>query len=241
MAALLNHLDVDGDGCIAWEEFEMILESLHDENYMLSLDKKLRSALRKVQYSHLPNPRKYLLMYQNLPKCYRRSKLNEISNDEKTIESVLSEKAPAHVETPAYPSNNNRNSNIHKNEVEFEMSVNRVEGVPSEGLERSDDILHRGVRYCIVQTDKVPSETEPGHPPKFLSNVSKMHAVVNDTKRDLWEFDHTDNLNSDLTAFVKANVDESYIFEGDEASVGQFVSTACRQLLINFMSSLSWL
>ena len=42
----------------------------------------------------------------------------------------------------------------------------------------------RGVRFMICKTDKPPSATEPGSPPLFLGNVTKLHATVHPSR---WE------------------------------------------------------
>ena len=61
--------------------------------YIMSLAHNLRSAMRKIQYSHLPDPRKYLSMHHGLPKCYRKSTLSEIAAEPgNSIVDVLSKK-----------------------------------------------------------------------------------------------------------------------------------------------------
>eukprot|EP00605_Chrysophyceae_sp_TOSAG23-4_P002649 GSChrysophyteH1.ASY1.ANO1.2925.1 assembled CDS len=232
MNALIDYLDVDGDGCIAWEEFSRLLAVLDDQKYLNTLPRTLHTAMRKIQYSHLPDPRKYITMHQGLPKCYRKSTLHEVAKAEGTsLQAVLSSKVAA------IASENERNigGRNNKNEVQFEISVDRVEGVPSENEDRTSDVLHRGVRFCLVQTDKAPTADDAGHPPKFLSNVSKMHANTSAVKRDLWEFDHPDNINSDLTSFCKAVVDEPYIYDDGNDRGGVRVNshhTALDQLYV---------
>ena len=45
-------------------------------------------------------------------------------------------------------------------------------------------VFLRGVRFMICKTDKPPSATEPGSPPLFLGNVTKLHATVHPSR---WE------------------------------------------------------
>lgn len=58
----------------------------------------------------------------------------------------------------------------------------RVSGVPSETDARSDDVLHRSVRFVVCRTDKPPTTQEPGSPPVFLGNVTKVHASVHPSR-----------------------------------------------------------
>ena len=214
MNELIDYLDIDKSGTVSWDEFKRLLHMFDNEQKMLSLPRTMRSACRKIQYGHLPNPRKYLMMHAGLPKCYRRSVLANIAKDPKnSVSNVLS--APAPIFRLEEQTNKKAANGVPgpQKEVEFEISVTKVEGVPSENAERSADVVHRGLRFCIVQTDKAPTPDEPGHPPRFLSNVSKMHALTDSAKSDMWLFDSPDSLNSDLANFVKASAEEGYFYE----------------------------
>ena len=137
-------------------------------------------------------------MHQGLPSCYRKSVLAGIASEEKNhIESVISSPvAPARSHSHSHINNKalldhakTINANARNDEhFHFTVDVQRVEGVPCEASSRTSDVIRRGVRYCVVQTDQPPSAEQTGHPPIFLSNVSKLQADTHTEKRDLWEF-----------------------------------------------------
>merc|ERR1711998_91713 len=117
-------------------------------------------------------------------------------------------------------------------EVHMEVNVLKVEGVPYEDDSRSNDVISRGVRFCVVQTDKVGSvEKGPGNPPVFLSNVTKLSATPRQKKRDIWDFAPVDG--HERACFVRAAANASYERPEDtsdeSASAGTTMSRRTRQ------------
>jgi hypothetical protein len=69
---------MDGNGSISWSEFKQIYGLMVDSDKMATLPMDIQRAIRKIQYSSLPNPDKYLAMFKGLPFTYRRSILAEV-------------------------------------------------------------------------------------------------------------------------------------------------------------------
>ena len=72
-----------------------------------------------------------------------------------------------------------------------------MSGVPSECLEgskisRQDHVLLRGMYFGLCRTDRPPTAEEMGSPPRFIGNIAKLHATLNDKYLDVWEFSKAD-------------------------------------------------
>lgn len=83
------------------------------------------------------------------------------------------------------------------------MQVVRVHGVPTEDSARKDDVINRGVRFCICKTTKPPSAEETGSPPQFIGNVTKLHATLHASQPDRWLFSNGDESDPDKSCFVR--------------------------------------
>ena len=58
--ALIRYLDVDQDGVIIWSEFRQIYDIMHNIELFNTLPIDIQRAIRKIQYSSLPDPSRYL-------------------------------------------------------------------------------------------------------------------------------------------------------------------------------------
>ena len=67
-------------------------------------------------------------------------------------------------------------------ELQFEVQISRVTGVPAEMPHRSKDVMQRGVRFCLCRTETPPTADHAGDPPQFLGNVVKLEASIADGK-----------------------------------------------------------
>jgi hypothetical protein len=77
-----------------------------------------------------------------------------------------------------------------ESDVQFQVQILSVSGIPSETESRVHDVVHRGVRFCICRTDKPPTAEEVGMPPEFLGNVTSLHASPDMTYKDVWYFNN---------------------------------------------------
>jgi Ca2+-binding EF-hand superfamily protein len=224
MDAILEYLDKDESGTVTKTEFGHLCALFNDDRTVNSLTRVLRSAIRKIQFSTLPDPRKYITMFSGLPVNYRKSVLGAVEADESTrIENIMT--------TPVSPAPDStfdehmkdkvgdtgrragaklsRGTEAELSELHFEVGVSKVEGIPCEDVSRTPDVVSRGVRFCVVQTDKPPHpEQGPGNPPAFLSNVTKLEATTHETKRDIWNFKRAES--AEKTCFVRCSATHGY-------------------------------
>jgi Ca2+-binding EF-hand superfamily protein len=230
--ALLSYLDADSSGDIQWEEFQVLANVFKDNDKIDNLNRTLRRALRKIQYATLPNPRKYLTMFFGLPQSYTKSVLAKVNlMDRNRIENIITAKVdPLHKDADNNDKNRrNRNNanmgnasfsdptgntnNVKKDvtELNFMVTIDSVTGVPHEEAERYDDVISRGLRFCVVQTDKIPTHdsegnAENGNPPIFLSNVAHVPADLKDVSKNAWSFGEV----NEGTVFIRAKTDKVY-------------------------------
>jgi Ca2+-binding EF-hand superfamily protein len=181
--SILVFLDVDEDGCISWEEFRRVYDIIKDNEEMMSLAEPLRSALRKLQYSALPNPVAYLNLFHGLPFNYRLSVLSEV---EKYVPEISLHKRMC---SPDF----SYLKNVGPRRCQFELSFTKLSGVPSEAEFRAHDVVGRALKVAVCKTTKAPEAGDPGAKPIFLSNVQHVHAFVHDTYGDKWIFKQKDS------------------------------------------------
>ena len=134
-AALIKFLDMDNSNTVSWIEFKQLYELMNEPEKMTSLPMSIQRAIRKIQYASLPNPEKYLAMFKGLPFTYRRSILADIDvKKENTFDYIVC-----------------RNPNLESqkidpnSEIQFQVQIARVFGVPTEDSARKEDVLHRYV------------------------------------------------------------------------------------------------
>ena len=198
LESIVKYLDIDNDGCISWNEFKRIYKAISDEEAFNNLPALICSALRKIQYSNLPNPFQYINLFVGLPFNYRRSVLADLSIlPIHRLDNLIC--CNPSTETGEIPA---------ELEIQFEVQVVRVSGVPSEADSRKDDVLHRSVRYMICKTDKPPSTDEPGNPPQFIGNVTKLHATVHPSRPDTWQFSNKEEMDPDKSCYVRCTASE---------------------------------
>lgn len=191
--ALIKFLDMNEDGTISWSEFKQIYDLMIDPDKMSSLPMNIQRAIRKIQYASLPNPQKYLAMFKGLPFTYRRSILAEVDlRKENSFDYVVCRN----------PNFENQKVDSSK-EIQFQVQITRVIGVPTEDAARKQDVLHRGVRFCLCKCATPPTEEEAGTVPEFIGNVMKLHATINPSEPDRWQFANKDELDPDKSCFVR--------------------------------------
>ena len=206
--AIIELLDVDGDGCLSLLEFMRVFDILevinHDDFDDLPHDS--RSGLRKIQFSSLPNPNRLLCMFAGLPSNYRKSVLAGVAaQSEHALESLImdsvdSVRGHTIAEIAKNPCNN-------ENVIEFSVQIMNVTGIPTESGARRDDILNRGVRFCLCESERVSSADEIAPPPVFLGNVTKLHATVDAKYVDTWKFTNAVEMDPDASCYVKCRVE----------------------------------
>ncbi|RYH09009.1 hypothetical protein EON65_40435, partial [archaeon] len=138
--ALIKLLDLDEDGDISWDEFKRVFTYLTDDEYMSSLPYNTRSALRKLQYTGLPDPEEFLTTFVGLPFNYRISVLGDLEKSENY--NSLQKQVCGSV--PLSPDDQDP-------AIQFEVQIMRVSGVPTEESYRRDDVVSRGAKFCICQ------------------------------------------------------------------------------------------
>lgn len=212
--ALIVYLDVDEDGDISWTEFKRVFEVVNDLTAMNKLELTVRTALRKIQYSGLPNPYEYLTMYVGLPSNYRLSILSEL---EKTSPQNGMKEIICKQYKPSQLANYNPKANDNSGatgtpvpDLQFEAQIVRVTGVPSEDVLRREDIISREVKFSICQTNKPPREGEPGNPPNFLGNITALHAHIHPSYLDKWQIANKEEMDPDKSCFIKCNTNQVY-------------------------------
>jgi Ca2+-binding EF-hand superfamily protein len=207
--ALVEYLDVDGDGDISWDEFARLCEVVNNDEEMAALSYNLRSALRKIQYSALPDPEELLTMFIGLPNNFRVSALSDIEH-----ENTRNRKNPHSLQHVVC--HNPEVADIPSDSVmQFEVQMVRVSGVPSEDPVRSDDLISRGVKFAICQTDRPPSAGTPGNPPRLLGNVTKLRATAHPKFLDKWSFNNPEVMDPDKSCFVRCSTTQPY--RGDQS------------------------
>lgn len=102
-----------------------------------------------------------------------------------------------------------------------------VNGVPYEESFRSPDVISKGVRFCVVQTDTPPSEKGPGNPPLFLSNVFRLGAKEKEGHRDMWTFKPPDG--SERSCFVRCSATSAYEHPEDTTNAAASAGTSRRR------------
>jgi hypothetical protein len=145
-------------------------------------------------------------MFVGLPFNYRKSVLADVAlSADHRLEQVVCRNPSVEAQEVSPQS-----------EMQFEVQIVRVSGVPSEEESRKDDVLHRGVRFSICQTNKPPTHLEPGNPPEFLGNVTKLHATVHPSRPDTWQFSNEEEMDPDKSCFVRCSSTDMY--RGDSAT-----------------------
>ena len=79
--SLIEYLDRDQSNEITWTEFENLCVLFSDDRTVNGLHKTLRSAIRKMQFSSLPNPKTFIAMFAGLPVNYRKSVLGKVAKN----------------------------------------------------------------------------------------------------------------------------------------------------------------
>jgi Ca2+-binding EF-hand superfamily protein len=150
--ALIDYLDVDNDNAVSFAEFSLLFTLVQNEDAIGSsaeinaLPHDVRSALRKVQYSSMPNPEKFLTMFSGLPSSFRQSVLAEQDKKASSHVEDIVRLGGVHVSVttdPVAASEEGLALSVKLNQMQFEVQVVRVTGVPSESDARSPDVLHR--------------------------------------------------------------------------------------------------
>ena len=171
IAALVSYLDVDRDGVVSFAEFSLLYSLLLNEKSTGSskeinaLPTEVRSGLRKIQYSSMPQPETLLTMFAGLPSSFRQSVLAEqvSKNAACQLDDIVRQGGMLHVGAEFSRSGGggsgssssssgvadalerNLAVSVKLNQMQFEVQVVRVIGVPSESDARSADVLHRCV------------------------------------------------------------------------------------------------
>ena len=236
--ALIEYLDRDASGTVTWSEFSHLCDLFNDDRTVNSFNKTLRSAIRKIQYSTLPDPRKYITMFSGLPDSYRKSVLAGLDNDPVYgLDSIMTAPVSPAPET-TLPGNDadgrragarssSRGAEFEQNTLPFEVSVLGVNGVPYEESFRSPDVISKGVRFCVVQTNKPPSMDGPGNPPLYLSNVFQIGAMEKEGHRDMWTFKPPDG--SERSCFVRCAAKDAYEHPEDTTNAAASAGTGRRR------------
>jgi len=173
---LVTYLDRNGDGVVDFQEFKELYHSLDDKKIAQTLEPAVRDVLLKLRYHSLPDPEKYLYMFQGMPTNFRLSTLADI---EEHTENNLRTVAMSEVA-------------VDETGIKFDVQILKVTGIPSESFSRAPDILVRGVKLCVCRCSKPPTEDSPGDDPDFVGNVVKLHATLSSTKDDCWRFSNKD-------------------------------------------------
>lgn len=240
--ALMEYLDEDNSRSVDWEEFRMAFRLLDDDEALEELPPLARSAIRKLQFASLPNPEKYLTMFVGMPSVARLSILaHEVATqpehsleyllcgDKDTTACDLLQSAEVHAVDKKMSSLRPRlgapaqQSIVPQDwEMQFEVQIMRVTGVPAEAAYRSRDVIQRGVRFCLCRTENPPTATDAGEPPEFLGNVVKLQASLQPGKADTWLFSTAgddSSMDPDDSCFVRcysSDIDE--LFAGSAAN-----------------------
>jgi Ca2+-binding EF-hand superfamily protein len=190
--ALMEYLDVDHNGAVDWQEFARMYSLTTDEQAMAALDIDLRKVMRKIQYSNLPDPYKYINMFIGLPVTYRASTLAEVSSQEsfRSLDKAVCTTQFSDAERGP------------DTDISFEFQILKCIGVPSEDESRRADVHSRSIRFNLCYTDNAPTADEPGSPPIFLGNCTKLHATVHPSYMDKWIFADKDSLDPDVSCFA---------------------------------------
>ena len=197
--AIISYIDNDNDGIINFDEFATLYSAMNKNIHSvdLNLPVVVRTGIIKIIYSSLPDPERHNLLYAGLPSNYRKSVLADVANNKShSFSKIL---------------NNKLESTASKSELFLEMQLNSVQGLPIESTLRSRDIVSRGLRYCVCQTDKPATADEPGNPPEFLGNVGSMSAISHHGYADKWSFTLNENKDPDSSFFVKCFANEPYV------------------------------
>jgi Ca2+-binding EF-hand superfamily protein len=199
--ALISFLDADKDGTLSWEEFKHLFNLMHSDT-VNTLERPLRAAIRKVQYSSIPDPMRMLCAFVDVPANYRMSVLSAYN---KRINNTRTHSLSAMITKPSSRTNSDT-----FDEVYCQLRLKKVTGVPSEGESRRDDVVSRGVRIGICRTPKPPTADEVGVPPDFLGNTPLIRAQVHPQYQDKWIFDDIEGLDADPTYYIKVTYTNTY-------------------------------
>ena len=192
---LMTYLDIDKDGTVNWNEFQRLHRLTNDDDAIAHLNVGLRRIVRKIQYAFLPDPFKFITMFTGLPINYRLSVLGSMDRSHSLEEIVC----PPYFNGTLRPSESN---------IAFEFEIVRCVGVPSEDDSRRPDIVSRFAKFCLCYTDRPPTAEEPGSPPVFLGNVTKLHATIHSSYIDKWIFANKDELDPDVSCFAMCSTTE---------------------------------
>jgi len=218
--SLIDYLDIDRNGSIDWFEFQKLYDLLHEPDALQELPSLTRLAIKKLQYASLPDPEKYLTMFAGLPANYRLSVLattaqSPHANLAKIVCPTLC------ITDDAMPLNlTAANSGSQPNAIQCSIQILRVTGVPTPAPEFRKNIVNRGARISLCRLSSPPSPETGGvmETPKFLGNVAKLHASVDEKTLDMWKFSNADMMDPDLSVFIKCQLD--YIKEADRTRGG---------------------
>ncbi len=197
--AIITYIDSDNDGIINFDEFATLYSTMNKNINTpdLSLPIPVRTGIIKIIYSSLPDPERLNLLYAGLPLNYRKSVLADVANDKShNFNKIL---------------RNKLESTGGKSELFLEIQLNSVQGLPVESVLRARDVVSRGIRFCVCQTDKPATADEPGNPPEFLGNVSSVSAISHHGYADKWSFTLNENRDPDSSFFVKCHASEPYV------------------------------
>jgi len=206
---VLEYIDTNGNGVIEWVEFAELHALTRDDDAMLRLSVPLRYALRKLQYSVLPDPEKHLSMFAGLPANYRLSVLADIEKD--PSHSLGRIVCPSkYLDANLYLSNiyDTDGSTLAPKQFDFSVQILRVTGVPTETPKRRANIVNRCARFAICKAEESEYEGQ-WLSPTFRGNVMKLHGSVNPKKLDMWHFSNEDEIDPDKTCFVRCTVDDA--------------------------------
>jgi Ca2+-binding EF-hand superfamily protein len=222
----IEFLDIDNDGDISWNEFCHVYDIIQDDNEMNNLSYNVRSILRKIQYSILPDPEELITMFIGLPTNYRVSVLSDLIeaqdylkfDDNNNINNIninyrknKLQNTLEHITCHHQSSASSFSSPSSSSSLQFEVQVKQIKGCPNEQAYRESDLISRGIKFAIVQTDKPPTLGEPGNFPIIHGNITKIHATRNPKYIDNWRFDNnSDIIDPDKICFIQCSATENY-------------------------------
>lgn len=192
---LMAYLDIDKDGAVNWNEFQRLHRLTSDDEALGALSIGLRRVVRKIQFAFLPDPFKSIGMFSGLPINYRLSVLSSLGKSHSLDEIVCM--------TNFHGTVRSADSNI-----AFEFEIVRCVGVPSEDDSRRADVVSRYAKFSLCYTDKPPTAEEPGSPPIFLGNMTKLHATIHASYMDKWVFANKDELDPDVSCFAMCSTED---------------------------------
>lgn len=230
-SALMSYLDEDNSDSVDWAELDTVFDLLDDVGSLNDLPEPVCYAIHKLQFVSLPKPDKFLTMFNGMPSVTRVSvlaqdiaplpehSLEEVlcGNKNTTTVELLKSSEVSQVATAGGGKVPPHQSLVNEWELQFEVQIGKITGVPAELPKRTKDVIERGVRFCLCRTSNPATAENPGSPPQFLGNVVKLHASIQEGKLDRWIFNSTDNLDPDTSCFVRCHSsDVDALFADDE-------------------------